>query len=77
MDTGGEKESCGGRIVDLLVYDLRFPTSLGLDGSDASHPDPDYSAVYVVLKTGKLKFLKCLKPVLDGDFLLKTLYWFR
>ena len=55
MDTGGEKESCGGgRIVDLLVYDLRFPTSLGLDGSDASHPDPDYSAVYVVLKTGKL-----------------------
>jgi L-fuconate dehydratase len=41
-----------GRIVDLLVYDLRFPTSLGLDGSDASHPDPDYSAVYVVLKTG-------------------------
>ena len=45
-----------GRIVDLLVYDLRFPTSLGLDGSDASHPDPDYSAVYVILKTGWIYF---------------------
>lgn len=26
------------KIVDLLVEDLRFPTSLGLDGSDAIHP---------------------------------------
>ena len=26
------------KIVDLLVEDLRFPTSLGLDGSDAVHP---------------------------------------
>ena len=39
------------QIVDLLVEDLRFPTSLALDGSDASHPDPDYSAVYVTLVT--------------------------
>ena len=45
-------EAIGGRIVDLLVYDIRFPTSIGLDGSDASHPDPDYSATYVILKTG-------------------------
>lgn len=39
------------KIVDVLVKDLRFPTSLDLDGSDASHPDPDYSAVYVTLVT--------------------------
>ena len=33
------------------TFSLRFPTSLESDGSDAIHPDPDYSAVYVVLKT--------------------------
>ena len=26
------------------VNDVRFPTSLEADGSDAIHPDPDYSA---------------------------------
>ena len=30
---------------------MRFPTSRLLDGSDAMHPDPDYSAAYVVLHT--------------------------
>ncbi len=39
------------RIVDMQVVDLRFPTSLHLDGSDAMNPDPDYSAAYVILKT--------------------------
>ena len=39
------------RIVDMEVLDLRFPTSLHLDGSDAMNPDPDYSAAYVILKT--------------------------
>ncbi len=38
-------------ITDLVVRDIRFPTSRSLDGSDAMHPDPDYSAAYVVLKT--------------------------
>jgi L-fuconate dehydratase len=38
-------------IRDLIVSDLRFPTSRTLDGSDAVHSDPDYSAAYVVLKT--------------------------
>jgi len=38
-----------GIIVDLLVQDIRFPTSLEADGSDAIHPDPDYSACYVTL----------------------------
>jgi L-fuconate dehydratase len=39
------------RIVALDTYDVRFPTSLELDGSDAMNPDPDYSAAYVVLRT--------------------------
>jgi len=41
------------KIIDMTVHDLRFPTSLSLDGSDAMNPDPDYSAAYVVLKTNK------------------------
>jgi L-fuconate dehydratase len=39
------------RITGLRTHDLRFPTSLHLDGSDAMNPDPDYSAAYVVLET--------------------------
>jgi L-fuconate dehydratase len=38
-------------ITGLRTYDLRFPTSAALDGSDAMNPDPDYSAAYVVLET--------------------------
>src|SRR6187455_1781373 len=38
-------------ITDLVVHDIRFPTSRMLDGSDAMNPDPDYSAAYVVLRT--------------------------
>src|SRR5437016_1474971 len=39
------------RITDVIVRDIRFPTSATLDGSDAMNPDPDYSATYVVLQT--------------------------
>jgi L-fuconate dehydratase len=38
-------------IRNMLVSDLRFPTSRTLDGSDAVHKDPDYSAAYVILTT--------------------------
>ncbi len=38
-------------LKDVLVHDLRFPTSQNLDGSDAMNPDPDYSAAYCVLVT--------------------------
>lgn len=41
------------RITNLRVFDLRFPTSQSLDGSDAMNPDPDYSAAYVILDTDK------------------------
>ena len=41
------------RITDLRVFDLRFPTSQSLDGSDAMNPDPDYSAAYVLLETDR------------------------
>jgi len=37
------------RIINLESHDLRFPTSIFLDGSDAMNPDPDYSAAYVIL----------------------------
>jgi L-fuconate dehydratase len=39
------------RIVSLEARDIRFPTSLSLDGSDAMHPNPDYSCAYAVLRT--------------------------
>jgi len=38
-------------IKNLLVKDIRFPTSLHLVGSDAMNPNPDYSATYVILET--------------------------
>jgi L-fuconate dehydratase len=41
----------GDRLVSVDTYDIRFPTSRQFDGSDAMHPDPDYSAAYVVLRT--------------------------
>ncbi len=38
-------------LTDVIARDIRFPTSRTLDGSDAVHTDPDYSAAYVILKT--------------------------
>ncbi|MEV6793977.1 enolase C-terminal domain-like protein [Streptomyces sp. NPDC051320] len=38
-------------VTGFEVYDIRFPTSEQLDGSDAMNPDPDYSAAYVVIDT--------------------------
>jgi L-fuconate dehydratase len=53
------------RIVALDCFDVRFPTSAELDGSDAMNPDPDYSAAYVVLRTDT--------PGLDGHALCFTI----
>jgi L-alanine-DL-glutamate epimerase-like enolase superfamily enzyme len=39
------------RITSVEVVDVRFPTSLTLDGSDAMNKDGDYSAAYVLLHT--------------------------
>src|SRR5258705_264795 len=52
-------------ITEILVKDIRFPTSRSLDGSDAMNPDPDYSAAYVVLKTNR--------PGLEGHGLTFTI----
>jgi L-fuconate dehydratase len=38
-------------ITGSRAFDIRFPTSRMLDGSDAMNPDPDYSAAYVILRT--------------------------
>ncbi len=39
------------KITSFETFDIRFPTSQHLDGSDAMNPDPDYSAAYIVLRT--------------------------
>lgn len=39
------------KITDIIVRDIRFPTSRSLAGSDAMNKDPDYSAAYVILQT--------------------------
>jgi len=38
-------------IINVTAYDIRFPTSRTLAGSDAMNHDPDYSAAYVILHT--------------------------
>src|SRR5438309_403614 len=38
-------------ITAVTAHDVRFPTSLSQDGSDAMNKDGDYSAAYVVLDT--------------------------
>lgn len=39
------------KVIGFKSTDVRFPTSRGLDGSDAMNQDPDYSAAYLELKT--------------------------
>ena len=39
------------KISNVIVRDIRFPTSRTLDGSDAVNVDPDYSATYITLET--------------------------
>ncbi len=47
------------RITDYDVHDLRFPTSVHADGSDAMNKDGDHSAAYVTLRTDE--------PGLEGN----------
>ena len=37
-------------VASVTTQDVRFPTSLELDGSDAVNVDPDYSAAYVTVR---------------------------
>lgn len=39
------------KIISVSAFDIRFPTSELLDGSDATNGDPDYSAAYIVIET--------------------------
>jgi len=39
------------KITSIRTQDVRFPTSLELDGSDAVNVDPDYSSAYVIIST--------------------------
>ena len=64
--TARVSEPAGGpRIVALDCFDVRFPTSLQHDGSDAMNLDPDYSAAYAVLRTDR--------PGLEGHALCFTI----
>ena len=38
-------------VTGIRTLDVRFPTSIFLDGSDAMNPDPDYSAAYLRVET--------------------------
>lgn len=53
------------KITGFKTTDVRFPTSRGLDGSDAMNQDPDYSAAYLVLETDN--------PDLSGHGLVFTI----
>lgn len=53
------------KITGFKTVDVRFPTSRGLDGSDAMNQDPDYSAAYLVLETDD--------PKLSGHGLVFTI----
>jgi L-fuconate dehydratase len=43
----------GSTITALETFDVRFPTSRTLVGSDAMNTAPDYSAAYVILRTDR------------------------
>ena len=53
------------KVTGFKTVDVRFPTSRGLDGSDAMNQDPDYSAAYLVLETDD--------PKLSGHGLVFTI----
>ena len=55
----------GATITALNVFDVRFPTSTMLDGSDAMNADPDYSAGYLRIDTDQ--------PGLSGHSLVFTI----
>ena len=58
------------KITGLEVSDVRFPTSFDEHGSDASHPAPDYSAVYVRLTTNSSQFFT--RPGIQWVFEIAT-----
>ncbi|OWZ61029.1 hypothetical protein AYX15_06747, partial [Cryptococcus neoformans] len=41
----------GLKITDFSVHDIRFPTNVTGDGTDAMNKECDYSAAYIVVKT--------------------------
>ena len=53
------------KIIGIESFDVRFPTSKMLDGSDAMNQDPDYSAAYLRITTDK--------SGLHGDSLVFTI----
>ena len=52
-------------FTQMRTFDVRFPTSQMLDGSDAMNADPDYSAAYLRIETSA--------PNLTGDAFVFTI----
>ncbi|MBI3429298.1 MAG: fuconate dehydratase [Actinobacteria bacterium] len=52
-------------LTNLVLHDIRFPTSKSLDGSDAMNAAPDYSAAYLRINTSD--------PTLHGDSFIFTI----
>ena len=41
-------------LKEIILKDIRFDTSSTLSGSDARSKSPDYSCIYIILKTNKI-----------------------
>ena len=52
-------------ITDIIIKDIRFPTSKNMQGSDAMNKKPDYSVAYVIIKTNN--------PCIEGHGLTFTI----
>ncbi len=60
------------KITGFVTSDVRFPTSLRLDGSDAMNRSPDYSAAYLAVRTDEADPADGAEP-LSGDAFVFTI----
>ncbi len=61
------------KITGFATRDVRFPTSLRLDGSDAMNPSPDYSAAYLVIRTDEADPADAGREPLSGHSFVFTI----
>lgn len=64
-------------IASFTVEDLRFPTSLTGDGTDANNRECDYSAAYCTLRTNLGEVGSVGEPALPSPHLILTLRFSR
>ena len=61
------------KITGFATHDVRFPTSLRLDGSDAMNRSPDYSAAYLAIRTDEADPADAGGEPLSGDAFVFTI----